>query len=82
MVPSERGFLWSLHDCFYGNEEEERKPIKQFVEEMSGKYKNVWNVAQNIEGLISRRGIHAAGVVISNTSIIDTNALMKALRVN
>lgn len=78
MVPSERGQLWSLHDCFHGNEEEGRKPVSQFVKEMTGKYANVWNVAQNIEGLISRRGIHAAGLVISNDSIIDTNALMKS----
>lgn len=78
MVPSERGFLWSLHDCFYGNEEEGRKPIANFVKEMSGPYAEVWNVAQNIEGLISRRGIHAAGVVISNEEITKTNALMKA----
>jgi DNA polymerase-3 subunit alpha len=78
MVPSERGFLWSLKDCYYGNVEEGRAPIQQFVNEMNTSYPELWKVAQHIEGLISRRGIHAAGILISNEDFYEHNAIMKA----
>lgn len=78
MIPSERGFLWPLRDCFYGNEEEGRAPIQQFVNEMTNHYPDLWEVAQHIEGLICRRGIHACGVIISNENISKHNAIMKA----
>ena len=78
MVPSERGFLWPLHDVFYGNEEEGRAPVKTFVHEMTENYPELWTVAQKIEGLISRRGVHAAGVLISSAEFYEHNAIMKS----
>ena len=78
MVPSERGFLWSLEECFYGNVEEGRAPVSAFVREMTENYPDLWAVAQRIEGLVSRRGIHAAGVLISNEDFAEHNAIMKA----
>jgi DNA polymerase-3 subunit alpha len=65
MIPSERGFLWSLADCYFGDEDKGRKPIKDFVQEMDNN-PQVWKVAQRIEGLINRRGVHPAGVAIFN----------------
>jgi DNA polymerase-3 subunit alpha len=65
LVPMERGFLWSLHECYYGDLDKGRKPIPEFVEAMKENPK-VWKVAQEIEGLISRSGVHAAGVAIFN----------------
>jgi DNA polymerase-3 subunit alpha len=65
MVPSERGFLWELSDCYYGNPDKERKPIPDFVQAMNAN-PQVWEVALGIEGIISQSGVHAAGVAIFN----------------
>ena len=48
MIPNERGFDWSLHDCYYGNDDD-RKPIKAFIEQMD-QYPKLWELAQSIEG--------------------------------
>lgn len=78
LIPVERGFNWSLHDTFYGNEEEGRKPVARFVSEMTYTYPELWAVAQRIEGLVRQSGIHAAGVLISNDPIYQHNATMKS----
>lgn len=75
MIPNERGFDWSLHDCYYGNDED-RKPIKAFVEQMD-QYPKLWELAQNIEGLITRLGVHASGVVCVNDDFNKYNSYMK-----
>ena len=55
LIPSERGQIWSLHDCMYGNGAD-RQPVKQFVYEMTENYPEIWTVAQKIEGLVCRLG--------------------------
>lgn len=35
LIPSERGFLWTLDDVINGNEEKGRKPIKIFINEVN-----------------------------------------------
>ncbi len=55
LIPTERGQIWSLHDCMYGNGVD-RQPIKQFVYEMTENYPEIWTVAQKIEGLVCRLG--------------------------
>ena len=42
---------------YFGNEEKGWSPVSTFVTEMDN-YPDVWEVAQGIEGLISRRGRH------------------------
>lgn len=64
MIPNERGFDWSLSDCYYGNDED-RKPIKAFIEQMN-EYPKLWELANLIEGLITKIGVHASGVVCVN----------------
>lgn len=61
LVPSERGFLWSLSDCFKGNEEKGRKPNQNFIKAVS-QYPGLKEILLGIEGLISQRSIHASGV--------------------
>lgn len=61
MVPQERGFLWSLSDCFFGNQEKGRKPNLNFVS-LVHQYDKLQDILLGIEGLISQRGIHASGV--------------------
>lgn len=62
LISSERGFLWSLHDCFYGNEQKGRKPNKNFINEVN-KYPGLKDILERIEGLIVQAGIHASGVI-------------------
>ena len=75
MIPNERGFDWSLHDCYYGNDDD-RKPIKAFVEQMH-QYRKLWELAQTIEGLITRLGVHASGVVCVNDDLNNYCSYMK-----
>jgi len=75
MVPNERGFDWSLKECYYGNDED-RKPIKAFVEQMN-QYPKLWELAQSIEGLVTRLGVHASGVVCVNGDFNNYNSIMK-----
>lgn len=77
MIPQERGFLWPLKDCIYGNPEKDRKPIKQLIDEFN-KYPGFLNMAKAIEGLVCQMGIHACGNVIFNVPVYTYNAMMKA----
>lgn len=78
LVPQERGFLWELSDILYGNEEKGRLPQKQFINAVN-QYPGLIDIIKNIGGLISRRGIHASGVILFDAeNIYDTAAVMRA----
>lgn len=77
LVPVERGFVWPLKDCYYGNPDEGREPQRAFINEID-QYDNLKMVAMGIEGLINKRGIHAGGIIITNTDFTDKNAIMRA----
>lgn len=77
MIPFERGQNWSLSDCFNGNEDKERKPIREFVKEVSN-YPKLKETALKIEGLVNKRSSHAAGIIIFNDHYVKTSAMMKA----
>ena len=74
LIPNERGADWSLSQCYYGDED--HKPINAFVEEID-KEPKLWQLATRIEGLITRLGIHAAGVIALNNTLTEHNSLMK-----
>lgn len=76
-IGQERGIQFTLKQCFYGDEENNLRPDKEFVNLMTNEYPDVWEVAQNIEGLVSGVGSHAGGVVLSATDVVDHAALMK-----
>lgn len=63
LIKSERGKQWTLKECLYGNEEEERKPISEFKNAVA-KYKGLEEAILRIEGLISGRSVHASAVYI------------------
>ena len=77
LIPQERGFLWDLHDMIYGNPDKGRKPQTQFINAVNV-YPGLLEIMQGIEGLISRRGIHASGVILFDENIFDEAALMRA----
>ena len=77
LAPSERGFVWPIHDLVYGNEEKGRKPVKKFLDEVK-KYPGLLEIIERIEGLINHRGIHASGVVFYDSDPYESACFMKA----
>lgn len=79
LIPVERGKVWSIHDCYYGNENKNRNPQTEFknaVDEYSDF--NLLEVALGIEGLINKRSSHPCGVLILNEDVTKYNAVMRA----
>ena len=77
LVPQERGFIWDLHDMIYGNPDKGRVPQRQFINAVN-MYPGLLEIMQGIEGLVSRRGIHASGVILFDENIYDEAAVMRA----
>lgn len=55
LIPADRGIQRTLHQCYYGDIENDMKPIPAFVQSMKQNPK-LWEVAQKIEGLVSQLG--------------------------
>ena len=64
LIPTERGFVWSIKDVYYGNPDKDRKPIPAFIQEVNN-YPGLLDIMLGIEGCISRRGRHASGVLFN-----------------
>ena len=68
LVPVERGKQWSLSDCLFGDEEFDRKPVTELVNELnqlSDEYEiNFQEYALLIEDLVSGLSLHASGIYI------------------
>lgn len=77
LVPSERGIQLTLDQCLNGDED--HQPINNFVLAMNT-YPELWKISKRIEGLVTRIGIHAAGVILSNQDIITYNSLMRTTK--
>lgn len=79
LIPVERGFMWSLSDCLNGNEKKKRDPIREFITEIE-KYSSLKlkETALALEGVISGRGLHPAGLIISNEPYVNYISCMKA----
>lgn len=77
LIPSHRGFLWSIHDVVYGNKDEERQPVSAFKREVD-QYPGLLDIIFAIEGLVKQRGCHASGVIMYDAEkIYDTAAIMR-----
>ena len=77
LAPSERGFVWPIHDLVHGNKEKGRKPVQNFLAEVN-KYPGLLQIIEKIEGLINHRGIHASGVNFYDDDPFKTTCFMKA----
>ena len=73
LVPSERGFLWSLNDLVYGNPDKDRKPQTQFINTVK-QYPGLLDIMFGIEGMVCRRGSHASGVILFDQDTIFNEA--------
>lgn len=77
LVPTERGQVWSLKDCFYGNKDKDRKPVKELINEIN-KYEHLQDCIFIFEGLIINRGIHASGILIGNEPYVNQISAMRS----
>lgn len=77
LIPQERGFLWDIEDVIYGNEERDRKPVKQFLDEVN-KYPGLLDIIVYINGLVNKRGVHASGTILYGDDPFDTASFMRA----
>ena len=76
LIPSERGFLWSLKDVIYGNKDKDRKPITAFINEIN-KYPGLLDIAMGIEGICNKRSSHASGVILFDEDPYEFGCFMK-----
>ena len=76
LIPSERGFLWSLHDVVYGNPDKERAPISLFINEVN-QYPGLLDIMFGIEGLVNKRSSHASGVILFDEDPYEFGCFMK-----
>ena len=76
LIPQERGFLWSINDVVYGNEEKDRKPVAPFIREVNN-YPGLLAIIMSIEGLVNKRSSHASGVILYGDDPFDTAAFMR-----
>lgn len=76
LIPSERGFLWSLSDVINGNPEKGRKPNQTFIREVN-KYPGLLDIMQAIGGLINKRSSHASGVILFDEDPYEFGCFMK-----
>ena len=77
LIPADRGQIRTLSQCYYGDKDNDFKPVSQFVNAMNNN-PELWRVAQKIEGLVCRSGIHAGGVIFVDEPFTNTTALMRA----
>ena len=78
LIPSDRGTIRTLSECYYGDESKDYAPIKQFVYEMDENYPELWKTAKEIESLICGTGVHAGGVIFVDEPFTESTALMRA----
>lgn len=76
LIPSERGFLWSLDEVLNGNPDKGRKPIKPFINEVN-QYPGLLEIMEGIEGLVNKRSSHASGVILFDEDPYEFGSFMR-----
>ena len=78
LIPQERGFLWSISDVVYGNQEKDRRPVTTFIREVNN-YPGLLDIIMSIEGLVNKRSSHASGVILYDEDPFETASFMRTL---
>ena len=76
LVPSERGFLWTLSEVMNGDKDKGRKPVKPFINEIN-QYPGLTEIMLGIEGLINKRSSHASGVIMFDENPYQFGSFMR-----
>lgn len=79
LIPKEKAENWPIRDCLFGNEEEKRRPVQEFINEVDS-HEGLRDALLSIEGLISGRSQHASGIVIFPNGYIEQNVLMQTTK--
>lgn len=77
LIPVNRGKVSKLKDAVYGNKDKGINPTPGLKSELS-QYPHLLESALALEGLITNRGTHAAGVLVCNTPYTDYIAAMRS----
>lgn len=75
LIPVNRGKIAKLKDCLYGGDS--TPVIHAFVEEIK-KYPNLEKCALGLCDIISQKGLHPAGLVLSNKPYTEYCSMMRA----
>lgn len=76
LIPADRGIQRTLSQCYYGDIENDMKPVSAFVQAMNNN-PELWKIAQKIEGLTCQLGSHAGGVVFFDEEITQNAGIMR-----
>lgn len=76
LIPSERGFLWPIDDVVNGNAEKGRKPVASFISTVN-QYPGLLDIITHIQGIVNKRSSHASGVILFDSDIYETAAVMR-----
>ena len=76
LVPSERGFLWTLSEVMNGDKDKGRKPVKPFINEIN-QYPGLTEIMLGIEGLVNKRSSHASGVIMFDENPYQFGSFMR-----
>lgn len=77
LIPVNRGKVSKLKDAVYGNKDKGISPAPGLKSELS-QYPHLLESALALEGLITNRGTHAAGVLVCNAPYTDYIAAMRS----
>ena len=77
LIPVNRGKVSGLKDAVYGNKDKGINPAPGLKKELS-QYPHLLESALALEGLITNRGTHAAGVLVCNTPYTDYISAMRS----
>ena len=77
LIPVNRGNVSNLKEAIYGNKEKGINAVSGLKTEMK-KYPNLIEAALSIEGLITNRGTHAAGVIVCNEPYTNYISAMRS----
>ena len=76
LVPSERGFLWSLQDVVYGDKEKGREKSDLFINEVNN-YPGLLDIMMGIQNLVNKRSSHASGVIFMDEDPYEFGSFMR-----
>lgn len=79
LIPNEGALLWSVSDCFFGNEKKGRKPVKEFIDRVE-QHEGLKDVMLSIEGIVSGRSQHASSVIFYPRKFTDVDGMMKTTK--
>ena len=76
LIPSERGFLWTIDDVVNGNPEKGRRPVDLFIKEVN-QFPGLLDIIRGIDGLINKRSSHASGVILFDEDPYEFGCFMR-----